>query len=150
MESLSEQNWRNVQEHLRSNPTPAADVGSGGEIVTSTPATRAPDQSWPTAELRAWLRARGEAFDDKALHMELVELVRDIYEEERAVAEYQQQIAARNGPSVITTEGAGARCALSVIDRAHADEEQARRELTEAARRVSSVSIPVAVVAAEE
>jgi len=66
-----------------------------GEIVTSGPRRTAPDQSWPTSKLRAWLRERNEAFDERALHMDLVELAQDVFEEERAVAEYQQQLTAR-------------------------------------------------------
>ena len=105
-------------------------------------ASTAPSAKATTDELRAWLREQSVLVSETDDHGKLVEMVEEtkaeLEAEAEAMAEFERATAARESAAV-TTAGRGGR-SMSVLDEAHAGEEQARREMMAMAAAASPIA----------
>ena len=132
MIAKAEAAWRAMQEARQINvaveaaaPNPTVDSSVGSE-----------------ESVRQWLREHGASFPESASPAELAALKDEeqaaIAEEEVAMAEYDASMEARGQPAVVTAISTAGRN-MTVLDEAHAGEEEARRELIAAAEAAAAL-----------
>lgn len=143
MAAKSEAAWKAMQEARRNavvvdHTRGGAASAAGPHVVSSVGSAES---------TRKWLREHCVSFPESASLAELEALAAEeraaIAEEEAAMADYSASMAARGQPTVVSavsTSGAS----RTVLDEARAGEEEARRELMEAAREADALAaIPV-------
>ena len=147
MIAQGEKAWRAMQEARKnavvtdhSGAASNAAAAAGSHVVSSVGSAE---------RLRKWLREHCVSFPVHASLAELEALVEEeraaIAEEEAAMAQYNASMESRGQPTVVTAVSASG-ANRTVLDEARAGEEQARRELMEAAREADALAaIPVAI-----